>query len=65
MDFYGAPKKIRNMIKQLKKSINEYVNTKKVTSEEWENHFHALYGNIILSQTSERNKKIGMVREKT
>lgn len=44
-DLYGAQKRVWNMLKNRKKHVNEFVQTIKITSEEWEKHFADLYRN--------------------
>lgn len=44
-DMYGGQKKIWKMLRSRKKPVNEYIQISKITTEEWEKHFHNLYVN--------------------
>ena len=42
-DLYGGQKKIWNMLRNRKKPINEFIQTTKISIEDWEKHFRELY----------------------
>lgn len=42
-DLYGGQKKIWNLLRSRKKPINEYIQSTRITSEEWEKYFEKLY----------------------
>ena len=42
-DLYGGQKKIWNMLINQKKPINEFIQTTKISIEDWEKHFRELY----------------------
>jgi hypothetical protein len=44
-DLSGAQRKIWNMLRKQKKPVTEYIQTNKITIEEWENYFVNLFGN--------------------
>ena len=42
-NLYGEQKKIWNMLKNRKKPINEFIQTTKISIENWEKYFRELY----------------------
>ncbi|XP_057671969.1 uncharacterized protein LOC130903737 [Diorhabda carinulata] len=56
-DLYGGQKKIWNMIRDIKRPINEYIHTKTITLKEWERYFHELYGDTVTSQPTEQKQE--------
>ena len=42
-DLYEGQKKIWNMLRTRKKPINEFIQTTKISIEDWEKHFRELY----------------------
>lgn len=49
-DLYRSQKRVWNMLKNHKKSINEFVNINIITVEQWKDHFKKLYEAIAEEQ---------------
>jgi endonuclease/exonuclease/phosphatase family metal-dependent hydrolase len=58
-DLYGAQKKVWKMLRNRKKPINELIQTKSITIEQWESYFKELY-----NDNSEKSTKTLPTNEK-
>jgi len=45
-NLYGGQKKIWNTLRNRRRVVNEYVPITTITTEEWEEYFRNLYGNV-------------------
>lgn len=64
-DLYGAQKKVWKMLKNRKKPVNEFVQTKGVTKDVWESYFRKLYNTeeVINVENYETNHQITLNEE--